>query len=134
MRMNMRERLAFGVLFLLVLFWIWYSVAANYDYAVLAGTYVFHGDGESCTLYLRSDRTFMQEVKRSTGIQKSQGYWYRSGEAGVSFSNEFLKLSDEEMDASGQAYGQFEKTLGLFPALVLAPLSTGPRLHKKLFS
>jgi hypothetical protein len=126
-------RLALGVLVSIAIFWAWWSVAANYDYAALAGTYVFHGKGETCTLYLRSDRTFIQELSRAGGIQKSQGRWDRYGESHVSFSNEFLKLSGEEPNAEGQSHGQFEKTLGLFPTLVLAPLPNGPQFHKKLF-
>jgi hypothetical protein len=126
-------RLAFGIILLIILFCVWYSVAANYDYGALAGTYIFHGNGETCTLYLRPDRTFVQDLSRSGEIQKSQGRWDRYGEAHVSFSSEFLKLSGEEMNANGQAHGQFDKTLGIFPTLVLAPLPNGPQFHKKLF-
>ncbi len=126
-------RLALGILLSIVLFWIWYSVAANYDYGALAGTYVFHGDGETCALYLRPDRTFVQELNRSGDIQKSQGHWDRYGLSHMSFSNEFLKLSGEELNADGQAHGQFDKTLGIFPTLTLAPLPNGPQFHRKLF-
>lgn len=132
MRMIFR-RLALGILLSIIAFWVWWAVAFNYGYGALAGTYVFHGNGETCTLYLRLDRTFVQELSRSGEIQKSQGSWHRYGESHVSFSNEFLKLSGEEMNADGQAHGQFEKTLGIFPALVLAPLPNGPKFHKKLF-
>jgi hypothetical protein len=126
-------RAAFGILLSIILFWVWYSVAANYDYGALAGTYVFDGNGEKCILYLRPDRTFVQELSRSGEIQNSQGHWHRSGEAGVSFSSEFLKVSGEGMDAGGQAFGEFDKTLGIFPTLVLAPLPNGPQFRKKLF-
>jgi hypothetical protein len=51
----------------------------------------------------------------------------------VSFSGEFLRLSGEEMNAAGEAHGEFERTLGIFPVLVLAPLPDGPRLNKRLF-
>ena len=125
-------RLAVGILVSIILFWVWYSVYANNDYGALAGTYVFDGNGEKCTLYLRSDRTFAQELKRSGEIQKSQGHWHRYGQAHVSFSNEFLKLSGEETNADGQAHGQFDKTLGIFPTLTLAPLPNGPEFRKEL--
>ena len=125
-------RLSLGIL-VIVLFCVWYIVAANYDYSALAGTYVFHSKGETCTLYLHPDRTFVQEISRSGEIEKSHGYWLRYGEAHVSFSSEFLKLSGEEMDSARQAHGQFAKTLGLFPTLTLAPEATGPRFHKKFF-
>jgi hypothetical protein len=126
-------RLALGLFLSIVVFWIWYIVAANYDYRALAGTYVFDGNGEKCTLYLRSDRTFVQQLSRSGEMQTSQGHWHRYGEAHVSFSNEFLKVSGEEINAEGQAHGQFDKRLGLFPTLVLAPLPDGPKFHKQLF-
>jgi hypothetical protein len=124
------KRVGIGLL-LLVVFGVWYSIAANYDYGALAGTYVFQGTDETCKLYLGADRTFVEEIIRSGQTQKSAGHWNRYGEAHVSFSSEFLKLSNEELDASGQAHGQFDKTLGLFPTLVLAPLPDGPRFHKK---
>ena len=126
-------RLGVGILVFIVLFSLWYRVYANNDYSALAGMYVFEGNGEKCTLYLRPDRTFAQEVSRSDEIQKSQGHWHRYGQAHVSFSSEFLKLSGEEMNASGEAHGQFDKTLGMFPTLTLAPLPNGPRFRRKLF-
>jgi hypothetical protein len=101
--------------------------------ATLAGTYIFSGNGETCTLYLGRDSTFVQELSRFGHIERSEGHWHRYGQAHVSFSNEFLKLSGEELNAEGQAHGQFEKTLGLFPTLVLAPLPNGPRFRRKFF-
>ena len=126
-------RLVLWILLAIVLFCAWWCVAFNYGYGALAGTYVFHGSGEVCTLYLRPDRTFVQELSRSGEIKKSQGHWHRYGESHVSFSNEFLKLSGEEMNAAGEAHGEFGKTLGIFPYLVLAPLPNGPQFHEKLF-
>ena len=122
-----------GVLVVIALFFGSYYIAANYDYAALAGTYVFHGNGEVCTLHLQSDRTFVQKIHRSGETQRSQGQWHRSGQAGVSFSKEFQTLPGEEMNAEGQAHGQFEKLLGIFPRLILAPLPDGPTFHKKWF-
>jgi hypothetical protein len=75
----------------------------------------------------------VQELSRSGEIKKSQGHWHRYGESHVSFSNEFLKLSGEELNAAGEAHGEFGKTLEIFPYLVLAPLPDGPRFHKRLF-
>ena len=126
-------RRVLGILVLIILFCVWYSVAANYDYGFLAGTYVSENNGETCILHLYTDRTFVQELSHSGATQKAQGNWYRYGEAHVSFSKEFLKLSGEEMRTDGLAHGQFDKTLGLFPTLVLAPLPNGPHFHKKLF-
>jgi hypothetical protein len=114
-------------------FFIWYSIAANYEYDALVGTYVFHGNGEICTLYLNSDQTFAEELNRSGHIQKTEGQWRRYGEAHMSFSKEFLRIPGEEMNSAGQAHGEFRKTLGIFPSLVLAPLPGGPTFHRKLF-
>jgi hypothetical protein len=124
---------ALGILLSIVVFCAWWDVYANNDYGALAGAYVFDENGEKCTLYLRPDRTFEQELSRSGEIQKAQGHWHRYGQAHVSFSNEFLKLSGEDMNASGEAHGQFDKTLGIFPTLTLAPLPNGPRFHRRLF-
>jgi hypothetical protein len=127
-------RVGCGVLALIALLAIWYSVAANYDYSALAGAYVFHGNGEACTLYLRPDHTFVQELSRSGELRESQGSWHRYGEAHVSFSNEFLRLSGEEANSAGEAHGQFEKQFGIITTLAMAPIPDGPRFHKRLFS
>ncbi len=123
-----------AVLFLILAFCVWYSIAGNYGYAALAGTYTFRDKAETCTLYLRADRTFEQELVHSGETQKSEGNWYRYGESHVSFSNKFLKLSGEEVNAEGEAHGEFEKVIGIFPTLVLAPIPNGPKFHKRLFS
>jgi len=121
------------LLFLLaVLFVGWYAIAANYDYGALAGVYVLDHNGEKWVLDLRSDRTFTEEVVHSGVIQRAAGTWYRYGQSHVSFSHEFLKVSGQELNASGEAHGEFEKRLGLFPALTLAPLTDGPRFRKRL--
>lgn len=122
----------FVIIVLIALFAVWYSIAANYDYSALAGTYTLKANGETCTLQLHPDGTFVEELGRSGEVQKSEGRWDRYGESHVSFSSEFLKLSGEELNAAGQAHGEFEKRLGIFPALVLAPVPDGPTLHRKL--
>jgi hypothetical protein len=111
----------------------WYSVAANYDYGALSGTYTLSQNGEKCTLHLRPDQTFTEELNRGGVEQEAQGRWRRYGQAHVSFSGEFLKLSGQELNASGEAHGQFDKELGLFSSLTLAPLPDGPTFRKKLF-
>lgn len=116
----------------IAIFLIWYSIAANYDYSALSGTYVFRRGGERCLLYLRPDRTFSQQIDDSGETQKTQGQWSRYGESHVSFSGDFLKLPGEDLNALGQAHGEFEKTLGIFPILVLAPLPDGPKFHRRL--
>ncbi len=62
MTKNTPARLAVGIPLSIIIFWVWYSIAANYDYGVLAGMYVFDGNGEKCTLQLWPDRTFAQRA------------------------------------------------------------------------
>jgi hypothetical protein len=131
--MTKSARLGAGIVFGLVILCLWYSRAADYDYGALAGTYVLSSNGETCALYLRPDRTFSQELTRAGVAESAHGTWHRYGEAHVSFSKEFIKLSGEELNAAGQAHGQFDKLLGLLPSLTLAPLPDGPKLHKKFF-
>jgi len=131
MRMNAFAKVGSSILLFVALFAIWYSVASNYSYSAVAGTYVFHANGESCTLYLSPDQTFVQELSRSGESERSQGRWHRYGQSHVSFSAEFLKISGEETNAAGETHGEFERVLGIFPKLVLAPVPGGPSFHKK---
>ena len=124
--------IAGGFSFLAVLC-IWYSIATDYDYGALAGTYRFHGGAETCILHLQADGTFQQEITRPSGASKSQGRWHRYGQSHVSFSAQFQTLVGEELNSAGEAHGQFEKTLGIFPELVLAPLANGPKFHRVIF-
>jgi hypothetical protein len=133
MRIGMGGRATFGILVALALFCGWYAVAADYDYGALAGTYVWAGNGAKCTLKLAPDHTFSEEIDYFGNRQIVQGQWHRYGESHVSFSNQFIKLPGEELNAAGEAHGQFERTLGIFPLLVLAPLPGGPTLHRHLF-
>src|SRR5437867_2547368 len=94
-----------------MLYVVWYCIAANNDYAGLSGTYTLSRNGEKCTLYLRPDQTFTEELNWGGVAQEAQGRWNRYGLAHVSFSKEFLTLSGEELDASGEAHGQFDRTL-----------------------
>lgn len=131
MRVKSSVRTAGVLLVPLVAFFAWYYVAANYDYDALSGAYIFEAKGESCVLYLRSDTTFVQKCSLANQVKQARGYWRRYGEAGVSFSAGFLKLPGQEFDGSNAAFGEFEKTLGIFPRLTLAPLPGGPVLRKK---
>jgi hypothetical protein len=122
-----------GLLLVFVLFALWYRRAANYDYSAVSGTYTFNQASEKCTLHLRPDQTFSEELDRGGAVQKAEGRWRRYGEAHVSFSSEFLIVSGQKLDAAGEADGQFDKKFGLFPYLTLAPLPDGPTFHKKWF-
>jgi hypothetical protein len=122
-----------GLFLIIVLFGLWYSIAANYDYGALSGTYTFKRDGEKCTLYLRPNQTFSEELDSGGVAREAQGRWRRYGEAHVSFSGEFLKVSGQELNASGESHGQFDKRFGLMRSLTLAPLPDGPTFQKKWF-
>src|SRR5215471_7548808 len=108
------------------LFASWYYIAANYDYGALAGVYIFERNGERCLLDLRADRSFKEQLSSSGNIRQAEGTWHRYGESHVSFSQTFLTVSGQELNASGETHGDFEKRLGLFLVLTLAPLPEGP--------
>ena len=110
----------------------WYYVAANYDYDALAGVYVLDRNGERCLLDLQPDHSFKEELTHAGTFQRVAGTWHRYGQSHVSCSHEFLKVSGQELNAGGEAHGQFEKRLGLFPVLTLAPLPDGPEFRKRL--
>ena len=122
-----------GIVTGLALLMAWYAVAADYDYGALAGTYVLSENGVQCTLRLAPDHTFTEETGDSTNHRIVQGQWRRYGESHVSFSSQFIKISGEELNAAGEAHGQFEKILGIWPVLILAPLPDGPRFRRHLF-
>ena len=117
----------------LLVFACWFSVASNYGYKALAGTYEFSGSGEKCNLRLLPDGSFVQKLESQGTTKEVRGRWYRYGEAHVSFSNEFIAVSGEEPNAAGETHGQFNKKLGIFPSLTLAPFTHGPLFRRKLF-
>jgi hypothetical protein len=127
-----------------MLFVGWWWIASNYDYAALAGTYAFHGDGVTSKLVLRPDQTFHQEVTKDGRTSAADGTWHRSGEAGVNFSIEFLRVPGaktfvEEFgkgDGSvedNEFFGDFDKILGIYPTLKINANPPGPTFHKVLF-
>jgi hypothetical protein len=119
-----------GISAAFLLFCGWYAIAANYDYEAVAGTYTLKLPDESSTLILKSDRTFKQELTHLGRVEHAAGSWRRLGEGGIAFSKEFLKVSGQEFDAEGTAYGEINKSLGLFFSISLNPGS--PTFHKKL--
>ena len=131
-------------LFAVVLFFGWWWIASNYDYSALAGTYSFSGQGVTSKLVLKSDQTFLQEVTQGGHTQTASGTWHRSGEAGVNFSIEFLRVPGAKMPVEEQGrgdgtiedhefYGHFNKFLGIYPSLHVNGAPEGPVFHKKLF-
>ncbi|MFZ1005675.1 MAG: hypothetical protein WAN65_02485 [Candidatus Sulfotelmatobacter sp.] len=127
-------RLSLGIVLSIILFWVWYSVAADYGYSAVAGTYTLQQSGEISTLVLRPDRSFQQEVTRAGKVDRAQGSWRRIGEGGIVFSKEFLKVAGQEVRSDGEADGQVEKRcLGLLFSITLNPDPGGPTFRKKLF-
>jgi len=123
------------ILLFFAAFWFWYMVAADYGYQAVSGTYRFQQGGESSTLILKRDRTFLQERNRQGEIERAQGVWHRSGEGGIEFSKEFLSISQVSPESDGFTYGEVQKSfLELIPSIVLGPnRDHGPRFHKQFF-
>ena len=130
-----KARLIGGFIVAMFIIWEWYSVAADYDYDALSGTYTFSASGETSTLILRKDRTFQQELTHAGKVDHAEGRWHRSGEGGIEFTKEFLKVSGQEVTPDGEADGEVKKRfLGLFPSIRFNPRPGGPRFYKKAFS
>ena len=144
----MLKRLAYTVgalIFALALFSVWYSIAANYDYNALSGTYEYAKDGITSTLYLKKDGTFQQKLVAGDNVDMSRGTWHRMGESSVAFSPEFMRLPGQQTyldqygpDPNGNAKadlefgGHFSKTLGIFPLLRLNAIPNNLEFHKSL--
>jgi hypothetical protein len=131
----MKTLRAIGIVFLLLLVigWVWYCIAANYDYSAVSGTYYYQGDGVTSTLVLKEDRSFQQELTQNGKIEHAHGSWRRIAEAGVAFSKDFLIVPGQEIRPTGERDGYFDKSWGLFLWLALDPEYGGPIFHKKLF-
>jgi hypothetical protein len=126
-------RLALVILLSIIVFWVWYSVAADYGYAAVSGTYTLQRGDETSTLVLRPDHSFQQEISRAGKVERAQGSWRRIGEGGIVFSKEFLRVAGEEVRPDGQADGEVKKRcLGLLLSINLNPSPNGPTFHKKL--
>lgn len=126
-------RVALGILLSIILFWVWYSVAADYGYQAVSGTYILQRGDETSTLVLRPDHSFQQELSRPGQVERAQGSWRRIGEGGIVFSKEFLKVTGQEVRPDGQADGEVRKRcLGLLLSINLDPGPNGPTFHKKL--
>jgi hypothetical protein len=133
------------VLLIPVLFVFWWSIASNKDYSALAGTYRLHTQGVSCTLILKADGSFQQELVTNGATLHSTGSWRRVAMSGVDFSSGFLRLpgaktSLEEFPDSSPADpdantfdGHFEKVLGIYTKLNINANPPGPTFYKSLF-
>jgi hypothetical protein len=134
MKVPTSARITGWIAFSAIVFWVWYTVAADYGYRAVSGTYVLRRDGETSTLVLRQDRSFQQELTQDGKRTRAQGTWRRFGEGNIAFSKEFLKASVQETGSDEEVYGRVEKKfLGLIPSIVFDPDSGGPTFHKKLF-
>lgn len=127
-------RVGCGVVLILAFLWCWYMIAADYSYRAVSGTYLFHTDGESSTLTLRRDQSFVQDLTRNGNVEHAQGTWRRVGEGGVVLSKEFLKVTGQNVRSDGQADGQIEKRFaGFFPSIRFEPQFSGPKFNRRLF-
>jgi hypothetical protein len=88
--------IAGGVLVVVVAFWVWYVVAADYGYGALSGTYILQSGPETSTLILRENRTFEQQQSHMGRVERVRGTWRRVGEAGIAFSHEFLNTQQQK--------------------------------------
>ena len=78
-------------------------------------------NGVRCTLHLRSDRTFVEELNRTgDGTNWQTDTWRRYGESPSFVLQGISWCCGEEQNASGEAHGQFGKSFGLITALALA--------------
>ncbi len=98
-------RVSCGIFLAIALFFLWYSVASDYGYRALSGTYSFASNGESATLVLKSDHSFQQELSNHGKVERATGTWRRFGEGGVAFSKEFLTVPGQELGQDGTPYG-----------------------------
>ena len=139
---NAGKRLALAAsiaLLCVALFVGWYCVAANYDYDALSGTYTFRDKDVSCTLVLRADHSFQQDVKRAGRTAHAEGEWRRLGEGGVVFPGSFIRLPGQQMyqdkyeNSAPDLYGNFYKILTLYPVLYLHSSPRDLKFSKKLF-
>ena len=96
---------------------IWGILAFNYGDDVASGTYHFAQAKTNCELVLKSDHTFIQEMKSGGNQARANGTWRRVGEGGISFSNAFLAVPGELIEPDGTTFADMHKTLGLFVRL-----------------
>jgi len=121
MKIAFFARVACGILFsVILLFWVWYSVAADYGYNAVSCTYTFASNGERSTLVLKPDHSFQQELSKQGKVERATGTWRRIGEGGIAFSKEFLIVSGQEPGADGTAYGAIHKKFGFLVSLTLS--------------
>lgn len=113
----------------------WYAVAADYGYGMVAGTYFYRHAGESSTLVLKKDRTFIQERVRNSKVELARGEWRRSGEGGISFSEGFLEVANIHAESDHETHGQVMKHfLSLIPYIVLGQdWDNGPKFRRHFF-
>ena len=122
-----------GVVIFIVLFWVGYTIIADYGDEVVSGTYTLDLNGERSTLVLKGDHTFQQELSRSGHVEHAQGEWGLFGEGHIAFSQQFLTIHGEELSSGGTAYGVVKKSFGILPSICLDPNPGGPTYHKKPF-
>jgi hypothetical protein len=133
-----------GVVAFIALFCVWFSIASNYDYDALRGTYTYDNANVSSTLVLNADRTFSQQLTDGGKTVRASGTWRRIGEGGVALSADFLRLPGQQSSADTPGadpdsiahpwfYGYFDKTLTVYPVLRLEGTASNLAMHRNLF-
>ncbi len=111
----------------------WYVEAGNFDDAIVQGVYVENGGGETWTLTLRSDHSFIQILDTGGRRTEAQGTWRlfpSDSQSHIAFSSEFLTMPGQMKSADGIAYGSLRNNFGLL-TISLNSRSLGVTLHKK---
>jgi hypothetical protein len=114
-----------GGLLCATIFWAWYVWLADYGYPAVAGTYAYQSATQKATLVRFRNRVFDEELTTGDRTEKSHGSWKRSGEAGIAFSPEFLKLQCQRTAEDGHVWGQVRKTLGGLHQSIVFPREDG---------
>lgn len=98
----------------------WALSALDYSDKAAVGAYRLTNNGESSTLVLKPDHTFVQ-VRTSVGeTAHAEGRWRRLGEGGLAFSKDFLVVEGQEPGADGTRYGDLHKEFGLRASIILS--------------
>lgn len=129
-RMKKVAWLGGGVALCFLVWAFWYLEAGNIGESSIAGTYTIAADGDSSVLVLKPDHTFRQELVRQGKADNAEGSWRLFGEAGIAFSEGFMRLPGQTISQDGTAYGQVKNTFGAV-SIALAPIPGGPTFHRK---
>jgi hypothetical protein len=119
------------VLLSVVILLAWYSVASDYSYGSMAGTYVSKVNGAKSALFLNQNGTFQQQLYLAGKVKHAQGTWRRIGEGGIVFSKDILTVAAQETEQANEVYGQVRKRYGLLFLIVTNQGSNSAEFEKQ---